>query len=588
MIQISKLNKSYAHQEILSDISFTIHKGEKIGLIGRNGHGKTTLIRLLTGIESPDSGDIVFPKDYKISYLKQELNFTEDTILNEVLSAMPDSESTEIWKAEKLLFGLDFSEDLLFQSPQVLSGGWMNRLNLAKVLSSDADMLLLDEPTNHLDIVTLHWLIDFLKSWRKELIIISHDKSFINAVTTHTLAIHRKKIKKMKGNVEKMYEQIALEEEVYEKTRLNNEKERQRMETFINRFRANSNMSSRVQSRVKILEKQENLKQLEKINNLEFEFNFQPFESKNIGKITDLTFGYSDTILIKDLSFEIEKGDKIAIIGKNGKGKSTLLKLLAGHLQPLSGTIKFHPQLLSGYYGQLGEQELHPDNTIEEEILLSMKSGNKKTARTLAGIMQFEGPLALKKIHVLSGGEKARVLLAKLIATPIQCLFLDEPSNHLDMQSIDSLIEALDVFPGTSIFVSHNESILDIANKLIIFDNKMPYIYRGTYRNFLTNNGFESEKPNDKIQNKKKRKVSQHSQDSKKILTQEIQALETDIHQQETEIGSLQTQLVEASIANKSEIIKTITTKMNIINSELEKKYILLSQKYDTLEKFQE
>lgn len=588
MIQISKLNKSYAHQEILSDISFTIHKGEKIGLIGRNGHGKTTLIRLLTGIESPDSGDIVFPKDYKISYLKQELNFTEDTILNEVLSAMPDSESTEIWKAEKLLFGLDFSEDLLFQSPQVLSGGWMNRLNLAKVLSSDADMLLLDEPTNHLDIVTLHWLIDFLKSWRKELIIISHDKSFINAVTTHTLAIHRKKIKKMKGNVEKMYEQIALEEEVYEKTRLNNEKERQRMETFINRFRANSNMSSRVQSRVKILEKQENLKQLEKINNLEFEFNFQPFESKNIGKITDLTFGYSDTILIKDLSFEIEKGDKIAIIGKNGKGKSTLLKLLAGHLQPLSGTIKFHPQLLSGYYGQLGEQELHPDNTIEEEILLSMKSGNKKTARTLAGIMQFEGPLALKKIHVLSGGEKARVLLAKLIATPIQCLFLDEPSNHLDMQSIDSLIEALDVFPGTSIFVSHNESILDIANKLIIFDNKMPYIYRGTYRDFLTNNGFESEKPNDKIQNKKKRKVSQHSQDSKKILTQEIQALETDIHQQETEIGSLQTQLVEASIANKSEIIKTITTKMNIINSELEKKYILLSQKYDTLEKFQE
>lgn len=588
MIQISKLNKSYAHQEILSDISFTIHKGEKIGLIGRNGHGKTTLIRLLTGIESPDSGDIVFPKDYKISYLKQELNFTEDTILNEVLSAMPDSESTEIWKAEKLLFGLDFSEDLLFQSPQVLSGGWMNRLNLAKVLSSDADMLLLDEPTNHLDIVTLHWLIDFLKSWRKELIIISHDKSFINAVTTHTLAIHRKKIKKMKGNVEKMYEQIALEEEVYEKTRLNNEKERQRMETFINRFRANSNMSSRVQSRVKTLEKQENLKQLEKINNLEFEFNFQPFESKNIGKITDLTFGYSDTILIKDLSFEIEKGDKIAIIGKNGKGKSTLLKLLAGHLQPLSGTIKFHPQLLSGYYGQLGEQELHPDNTIEEEILLSMKSANKKTARTLAGIMQFEGPLALKKIHVLSGGEKARVLLAKLIATPIQCLFLDEPSNHLDMQSIDSLIEALDVFPGTSIFVSHNESILDIANKLIIFDNKMPYIYRGTYRDFLTNNGFESEKPNDKIQNKKKRKVSQHSQDSKKILTQEIQALETDIHQQETEIGSLQTQLVEASIANKSEMIKTITTKMNIINSELEKKYILLSQKYDTLEKFQE
>lgn len=168
----------------------------------------------------------------------------------------------------------------------------------------------------------------------------------------------------MKGNVEKMYEQIALEEEVYEKTRLNNEKEHQRMETFINRFRANSNMSSRVQSCVKTLEKQENLKQLEKINNLEFEFNFQPLEAKNIGKITDLTFGYNDMILIKDLSFDIEKGDKIAIIGKNGKRKSNLLKLLAGHLEPLSGTIKFHPQLLSGYYGQLGEEELHPNYAV--------------------------------------------------------------------------------------------------------------------------------------------------------------------------------------------------------------------------------
>ncbi|SFB76516.1 ATP-binding cassette, subfamily F, member 3 [Brevinema andersonii] len=407
MIQISKLSKSYAHQEILSDISFTIHKGEKIGLIGRNGHGKTTLIRLLTGIESPDSGNILFPKDYKISYLKQELNFTEDTILNEVLSAMPDNESKEIWKAEKLLFGLDFSEDLLFQPPKVLSGGWMNRLNLAKVLISNADMLLLDEPTNHLDIVTLHWLIDFLKSWRKELIIISHDKSFINAVTNHTLAIHRKKIKKMKGSVEKMYEQITLEEEVHEKTRLNNEKKRQSMEDFIDRFRANSNMSGRVQSRIKSLKKQENIKQLEKIHNLEFKFNFQPFEYKNIGKVTDLTFGYDDTLLIKDLSFEIEKGDKIAIIGKNGKGKSTLLKLLAGHLQPISGAIKLHPKLLSGYYGQLGELELHSGNTIEEEILLSMKSGDKKIARSLAGIMQFEGPLALKKIHVLSGGEKS-------------------------------------------------------------------------------------------------------------------------------------------------------------------------------------
>lgn len=600
MIQISNLTKGYAHQDILSNISFTIHKGEKLGLVGRNGHGKTTLFRMLAGLESPDLGTIQFPKGYKIAYLKQEMNFKYPTVLEEVLSELPKDEVKEAWRAEKILFGLDFTAEMINESPNLLSGGWMNRVNLAKVLISDADMLLLDEPTNHLDIITIHWLTKFLQAWRKELILITHDRNFMDAIVNHIMAIHRQQIKKILGNTRKIYDQIALEEEIHEKTRMNDAKERARVEDFIRKFRAKARLAGMVQSRIKSLEKKENRSKLENIEDLDFQFNFKSFDARNMLTIDNLTFGYtSDNILINNLTFDISKGDKIAIIGKNGKGKSTLLRLLCQQIQPLEGSIKMHPQLLSGYYGQVAEQELNSHRTIEEEIASVLPSGNRGLARSIAGAMLFEGALALKKCDVLSGGEKARVLLGKLIATPTHCLFLDEPSNHLDMQSVDSLIEALDYFDGGMIFVTHNEMFLHaLATKLIVFDGDYPYVFPGTYQEFLEDKGFSDEEPLkpkkelpikaskenlSKEEKKEFQKQKNTFQSSLKPLKDEITQLEEKIQDMEDRVQDIQQLIVQASSQGQGVEIASLSKELTMLNKQIEETFDILTIKHKNL-----
>ncbi|MGL4388818.1 MAG: ABC-F family ATP-binding cassette domain-containing protein [Brevinema sp.] len=600
MLQVSNLTKSYAHQDVLKNISFTIHKKEKVGLVGRNGHGKTTLFRMIAGLESPDSGTILFPKGYRVAYLKQDMNFKHGTIVEEVLSALPVDELKENWKAEKILFGLDFSKEMLETSPNLLSGGWMSRLNLAKVLISDADMLLLDEPTNHLDIITIHWLINFLKSWRKELLLVTHDRLFMDSVVTDTIAIHRKQIKKIKGNSEKLYEQIAQEEEIHEKTRINDAKEREKTEEYIRRFRAKTSLAGMVQSRIKSLEKKGKRQKLDQISEIDFEFNYKAFEPKHMISLQDLSFGYDPhELLIKDLSFEIFKGDRISIIGKNGKGKSTLLRLLSDKLTPLKGNIRIHPQLTIGYYGQVAEHELNEFLTIEEEIASCLPSHERALARSIAGAMLFEGPLALKKCDVLSGGEKARVLLGKLIATPTQCLFLDEPSNHLDMQSVDSLIEALDYFPGGIVLVTHNEMILhSIANRLIVFDGDNPYVFEGTYQEFLDRKGFsdeivetKKETPKEKISQKDLRKEkAKRMQELKAIvkpLQDEIAHMQQSINQAEARTTEIHNLLIEAASNNDSLAIQNLSIENNQLAVSLDSDYEKLFAKEEELAKIQ-
>ncbi len=594
MIQVSNLYKGYAHQDILNNISFTIHDGDKVGLVGRNGHGKTTLFRMLIGDESPDSGIIQFPKGYKVAYLQQEMNFTHKTVLEEVLSALPEDELKEEWKAEKILSGLDFSTDMMNASPSILSGGWMNRINLAKVLISDADLLLLDEPTNHLDIITIHWLTKFLQSWRKELILITHDRAFMDSIVTHTMIIHRKQVRKISGTTQKVYDQIAQEEEIYEKTRQNDAKEKERVEQFIRRFRAKARLAGMVQSRMKTLEKKDNKDKLEYISDLDFEFQFKNFDTRNMLSVDNLTFGYEkDNLLINGISFDIAKGDRVAIVGKNGRGKSTLLRLIAKQLTPIEGDVKYHPQLNVGYYGQVAEQELNPLHTVEEEIAM----GNRDKARAIAGAMMFEGQMALKKCEVLSGGEKARVLLGKLIATPTHCLLLDEPSNHLDMQSVDSLIEALDVFEGALVLVTHNETILNtIANKLIVFDGDFPYVFLGTYQEFLTDRGFSDEEPTrvkkapkvklSKEEKKEQQRLRQEYQRLLKTYQQDLSNVETQIMQAEERVKQIQDELVEASSNNEGDRLASLGKELSATNAKIDELFVLLEEKNQIVEEF--
>ena len=606
MITINNLSKSYGTRVLFDNLSFNVGKGEKVGLVGRNGYGKTTLLKMITGEVEFDSGEIQIPKNYKIGYLKQHLDFKYNTIIDEVASVLPKEETENKWKAEKILFGLGFSKDDLQKSPSIFSGGYKIRLNLAKILLSNSDMLLLDEPNNYLDIVAIRWLVKFLKTLKKELILITHDRAFMDQVVTHTVAIHRNKARKVEGNTEKLYEQIAKEEEIYEKTRINVEKKRKKTELFIRRFRAKARLAGMVQSRIKCLEKQEDMQQLTELETLDFSFNSLDFPANKMISVYSLKFGYTtNNILIDNLNLDILKKERICIIGKNGKGKSTLLKLLADRLKPLSGTIKRHPELEIGYFVQSDVAQLNAESTIYDSVV-SANTNMPQLARNICGAMMFSGNDMNKKIKVLSGGEKSRVLLGKILAKPAHLLLLDEPTNHLDLESTESLIDAINNFKGSVIIVTHNEQLLHlVAQKLIIFDRNKVTFFDGTYADFLERCGWEDEGDTVKINNKNSEKKLYTKDEIKKIrakLIQEkskvlkplelkIKDLEKQIQEKEAEIEKITQLLVKACEENNTNYLAEGPKKSKEIKQSLELLYDELlenTEKFEEKEKFYE
>ncbi|MCK5241535.1 ABC-F family ATP-binding cassette domain-containing protein [bacterium] len=496
MLKVFEVSKAYSAQTLFDRVSFNINEGEHIGLVGRNGSGKTTLFRLLLGLEETDSGKIGIPKNYSIGYLRQHLHFTKATILEEACQGLPLEQEYDHWRVEKILFGLGFTSKDMQRSPQEFSGGFQIRLNLTKTLVFEPDLLLLDEPTNYLDIVSIRWLEKFLRTWKREFMLITHDRQFMDSVTTHTMAIHRGKVRKIQGNTGKLYQQIWQEEEIQEKTRSHEEKRRKETELFIRRFRAKARLAGMVQSRIKSLEKKQKIEQLEKLEEIEFRFSYAAFPGQQMLQVENLGFHYhpKKPWLIEALNFVLGTKERIAIVGKNGKGKSTLLRVLAEELKPLEGELKKHARLETGYFGQTNILRFNPENTIEDELIMADPRRSRERARTIGGVMLFSGDQALKKIRVLSGGEKSRVLLGKLLLTPSNLLLLDEPTNHLDMESCESLLEALQQYEGSVIFVTHDEIFLHtLAEKLIIFDRDRVLFYHGRYQNFLDDIGWENE-----------------------------------------------------------------------------------------------
>jgi len=498
MIQVVGLSKTYGERVLFDDVTFTVGDGERVGLVGRNGHGKTTLFRLLLGEEQPDSGTITRPENCRIGYLSQRISFSRATTLEEACLNLPPAEDgrDETYKAKSVLLGLGFGLEDFDRSPWELSGGFQVRLNLAKVLIGDPDLLLLDEPTNYLDILSIRWLTQFLRSWQHDMILITHDRTFMDSVTTHTMGIHRCRIRKIAGPTQKLYDQLLQEEEIYERTRINDEKRRREVEQFINRFRAQATRARAVQSRIKSLQRHERLEELSAMETLDFEFKAAPFPGKWLLEVEDLGFSFDPKgpCLISGLSFGIGKEDRIGVIGRNGKGKTTLLNLLAGDLSPQQGAVTHHPHLRLGFFGQTNIDRLDPSKTVEEEILEAQQDENRRAARTICGIMMFEGDDALKKVSVLSGGERSRVLLGKLLTRPANLLLLDEPTNHLDMESVDSLLQALDAFEGAAVIVTHSEMILGaFATRLIVFDGGRVNLFEGTYQDFLDRVGWQDE-----------------------------------------------------------------------------------------------
>lgn len=547
MIQVEGL--SIAHQGIFlfDEVSFTIQPGEKCGLVGRNGSGKSTLIKLLTGQEIPDSGTTTFRKGYTIATLEQHIAFTQASVLQEALCHLPLEEQAKTYKAEKILHGLGFTEEAIEKSPALLSGGYQLRLHLAKALLLEPDCLLLDEPTNYLDIVTIRWLSELLKNWQGEFILISHDREFMDSVTTHTMGIHRQKVRKVKGSTIAFYEQICQEEEIYQRTAENFDKKRAHLQSFIDRFGAKATKAAQANARKKMLARIPSLEKLKELYHLDFAFNEAPFSGKKMIEANNLSFSYqSGQPIIEDLSLAIEKGERIAIIGKNGLGKSTLLKLLGKDLTPQEGAIKWADNVKLGYFGQTNIDRLHSGHIIEEEIASANPLLTYSEVKAICGLMMFSGAQAEKSISVLSGGEKSRVLLGKILATPCNLLLLDEPTHHLDMESIEALIDALEDFQGALILVTHSELMLKrIAfDRLVICRQGKQELFLGDYEDFLERRGWgeevvqPSKKKGKDFREVKQQRAELIGQRSKalKPIDQKIASLEKQLQTLESEL----------------------------------------------------
>jgi len=592
MIKIINLTKSFGSQTILEDASATFNQGEKNGLIGRNGHGKTTILKMIIGEEHPDNGEIIIPKDYVIGYVNQTISFSKSTVLEEGSIGLPQELKEEKWMVKKILFGLGFTEEDLSKDPLLFSGGYQVRLNLAKVLISDPDMLLLDEPTNYLDIVSIRWLKNFLIQWSKELLLVTHDRSFMDDIISHTIGIHRKKLRKISGNTGKLYNQITKEEEIHEKTRLNDEKKRKETELYISRFRSKARLAGMVQSRIKSLEKQEKLEKLDNLKNLNFFFSYKETPAKTAMSLQDISFSYDNIKeLISHLSLSVSKNDRICIVGKNGKGKTTLLKIIANELNPKSGGMIFHPATEIGYYAQTNIINLNENFTIEEELMQA--GADRQEARNIAGTMMFEGDAALKKIKILSGGEKSRVLLAKILVKKCNLLLLDEPTNHLDMESSDAFMNAINHFEGASIIVTHNEMFLhNLANRFIVFKENKIRVFEGNYNDFLNKIGWDDEQTSNQT-NKKNRQDVVSKKDQRKlraeILTEKsktIAPLEKELSKTEAEIENIEKKLTELNEKMVTASLKNIGNEINELSKDIhsnQKQLETLYEKYDNL-----
>ena len=526
MIYIDSLSKSYNDNFLFSNVDIAIKRGMRVGLVGSNGTGKTTLLRILVGEENYDSGNVQTDKKISIGYLPQDIiSETRSSVLEETLKSFPEltriekklnrlndelkydqknnSAIKEIgelhhkyeaiggWsienKAKKILGGLGFKENQYKEKVSTFSGGWRMRVTLASILLKNPDIIFLDEPTNHLDLDATIWLENFLCDWKGSLVLISHDRTFLDRSVNHVLEIELKKVFLFKGNYSKYLDQKSIRMEQHKRTFQNQQKQIKQTERFIERFRYKSKKASQVQSRVKTLAKMEKVESPDEDNktlNL-----IIPSKDRSPLKIIwcyDLGKRYDENIVFKCLNFTVERNQKIGLIGYNGAGKSTLLKLLARVIEPSSGKIKSGNNVGIAYYAQHQLELLNKNQSVYDSVS-SVSSGKSETEiRTYLGSFLFSGEDIKKNIEVLSGGEKARVALARMLIEPVDLLLLDEPTNHLDMRSREVLEMALKKYKGSIVCISHDRCFLNkVTNTIWKIQGGEIQVYDGNYDYFI-------------------------------------------------------------------------------------------------------
>jgi ATPase subunit of ABC transporter with duplicated ATPase domains len=540
MISFSRISKQYGRQVLFVDASFQLNPGEKVGLVGPNGAGKTTLFRMIVGEESPDEGDVSVPKRLTIGYFRQDVEeMSGRSALDEAIAgsgrvgdlhhelealnqAMADparaddmdrilarfGEVQEEYEhlggyalesqAREVLLGLGFDDERIDGDVGALSGGWKMRVAMARVLLGRPDVLLMDEPTNHLDIESIIWLEAFLKALPGALLMTSHDREFMNRIVTRIAEIDDGEITAYSGNYDFYERERAIRETNREAAYARQQAMLAKEQRFIDRFAAHAAKAAQVQSRVKALEKIEKVEPPKKRRVVDFDFRQPPRSGEQVAVIEDLHKAYGRRVVYDGLSLTIRRGERWCVMGRNGAGKTTLLKMVAGALAPDSGDIRLGASLKMGYFAQQALDVLNPDLTVWEQMENDFPKESIGALRNLLGAFQFSGDDVEKRIRALSGGEKTRLVMARMLLDPPNFLVLDEPTNHLDLATKEMLIHALTNYEGSMLFVSHDRTFLrGLSNRVLELGGEsgtdaQPHAYPGSYVEYVARTGHEA------------------------------------------------------------------------------------------------
>lgn len=628
VLSCNNLNKSFGIDTILENISFTVNEGDKVGIIGVNGTGKTTLFKVLSGIYGYDSGDIYLGKGVEIGYLEQNTNFqSEKTIYEEVLEVFSDlmdmenyirdleikiseegsnpnskileklmneySQKLELFselngygyksEVKGILKGLGFSDSDMETPINILSGGEKTRVLLSKLLLKNPSLLLLDEPTNHLDSDAIEWLEVFLKQYKGTVIIISHDRYFLDQVVNRVFEIHNKRLKTYNGNYSKFIELSKVEKELEVKKYEDQQKEIKKQEESIDRLKAYGREKhlKRARSKEKMLDKVDVLDKPD-VFRKKASIQFSPSVSSgnDVLQVEDLSMGYGERILFKDINFNIYRGEKVALIGANGIGKSTLFKIIMNEIIPLTGTAKLGANVHVDYFHQ-EQKTLNLDNTIIDEIWNDHPSLNQTTLRNMLGSFLFEDEEVFKKISTLSGGERARVAILKLILSNSNFLLLDEPTNHLDIDSKEVLEEALLNYTGTLFTISHDRYFLNtVVDKILVLDSDGITEYLGNYNYYMDKkkqtlemSSIETTEEKTKTQLKDEKRKEREQRELEKKARVKRQNIEKEIEEIELEIEELNVLMCQEEIYSNPEKSKEVSQSKSSLEDRLNNLY---------------
>ena len=492
MLTISEMTKAFGARVLFEDASLQVNRGDRIGLVGPNGAGKSTLLSLVLGHDWPDAGEVSIERNTTVGHLPQETAPVGDETVLELATAIP-AEAAEFLgqqlapKAKKVLAGLAFRERDFDRPLKAMSGGWVMRAHLARLLVQEPDLLLLDEPTNHLDLEALQWFQEYLKTYPGGIVLISHDREFLNQLVDSIVDIRQSRLLRYRGNYDEYLVQRAAQAEQHLAAYKNQQRDIQRLQEFADRFRAKASKASQAQAKLKQIERMDKIEApVNEARTIKFRFPQPARSGQRVITLRGIHHAYGETVVYRGMNFEAERGQRIVLVGPNGAGKSTLLKLLAGVLPVQSGTREPGLNTKVGYYAQHRVEMLNADRTVLEEALDTPQRVSEQLVRTVLGSFLFRGDDVFKSVGVLSGGEKSRLALVKLLLDPPNLLLMDEPTTHLDMARIDALIHALEHYEGTLIFISHDVYFIrKLARHVLHVDAGKLTPYYGDYQYYL-------------------------------------------------------------------------------------------------------